>query len=253
MRNVAADSHQPTNVYGLSGQYSDAGGPAAYNSTYGGAVLGTDPLPANGCVEPLADRARVERCVNDGQIQSEIAHVVCGDHLPAGLGDIYFMVTPNGLGSCIRLGPDELRARRRRPRHGLLRLPLQHARRAAPLRGDPVQRRGGPLPVGQPASQRQHRRSDDLRPQPRAQRDGHRPVRGRLDRRARQRERRSLHLHFGPALGGSGRRSWNQVDPRRPLLPPGGVEQRRRRLRGAGRGRLGLVLGLRRTPSTAAR
>ena len=49
---VAADSHRTTNVYGLSGQYRDSDGPAAYDSTYGGAVLANDPLPPNGCTEP---------------------------------------------------------------------------------------------------------------------------------------------------------------------------------------------------------
>ena len=52
LNDVAADSHMTTNVYGLTGQYTDAGGPAAYDSTYGGSVIDTDPLPPSGCVEP---------------------------------------------------------------------------------------------------------------------------------------------------------------------------------------------------------
>ena len=43
---------RPTNVYSLSGQYRDRSGPAAYDSTYGGAVVATDPLPPSGCSEP---------------------------------------------------------------------------------------------------------------------------------------------------------------------------------------------------------
>src|SRR5205085_4408648 len=34
--NVAADSHDPNTVYGLTGQYTDARGAAVYDSRYGG-------------------------------------------------------------------------------------------------------------------------------------------------------------------------------------------------------------------------
>ncbi len=43
--NVAHDSHLPTNIYGLTGQYSDMSGVAQYDSTYAGAILDGDPLP----------------------------------------------------------------------------------------------------------------------------------------------------------------------------------------------------------------
>ena len=33
LSDVAADSRMPTNIYGLSGQYRDSVGPAAYDST----------------------------------------------------------------------------------------------------------------------------------------------------------------------------------------------------------------------------
>ncbi|HEX4282458.1 MAG TPA: hypothetical protein VHZ27_16945, partial [Solirubrobacteraceae bacterium] len=54
LTDVAADSHKTSNVYGLSGQYTDSTGPAAYDSTYGVAVDDADPLPPNGCSEPPA-------------------------------------------------------------------------------------------------------------------------------------------------------------------------------------------------------
>ena len=38
LADVAADSHKPTNPYGLSGQYTDSRGPAAYNSSFAGAI-----------------------------------------------------------------------------------------------------------------------------------------------------------------------------------------------------------------------
>jgi hypothetical protein len=109
MADVAADSHQPTNVYALSGQYRDAAGPAAYDSSYGGVVVATDPLPANGCIEPLGPPLGPgpgwARCLTDQQLQAEVVRVVAAGGLPQAGGDIYFLITPNGLGSCLASGP----------------------------------------------------------------------------------------------------------------------------------------------------
>jgi PKD domain len=97
---VAADSHKTTNVYGLSGQYSDGSGPAAYDSTYGGALTATDPLPASGCTEPPMTGPGWGVCLTDAQLETEIEHVVSVNHLPTDSSDVYFLVTPDGLGSC---------------------------------------------------------------------------------------------------------------------------------------------------------
>jgi hypothetical protein len=97
---VAADSHRPTNVYSLTGQYSDAQGPAVYNSTYAGAVIATDPLPASDCTEPSTGPGW-SACLIDQDLQNEIQNVVSADHLPTGADDVYFLVTPSGLGDCI--------------------------------------------------------------------------------------------------------------------------------------------------------
>jgi hypothetical protein len=98
---VAAASHSTTNVYGLSGQYRDAAGPAAYASTYGGAVVATDRLPPNQCHEPSTGPPGWNVCLTDAQLQSEIDHVVATDRLPHHATDIYFLVLPNGFGTCL--------------------------------------------------------------------------------------------------------------------------------------------------------
>jgi hypothetical protein len=100
LSDVAADSHKTTNTYGLSGQYYDTTGPAAYDSTYGGAVLATDPLPPNGCTEPMTTGPGWTVCLTDAQLETEIEQVIGADHLPTTKHDIYFLVTPDGLGSC---------------------------------------------------------------------------------------------------------------------------------------------------------
>jgi hypothetical protein len=100
LQNVAAASHSANNVYGLTGQYSDGRGPAAYASRYGGAVVATDRLPPNGCTEPPGIGPAWNVCLTDKQLVAEIEHAVRANHLPTGPTDVYFLVTPNGLGSC---------------------------------------------------------------------------------------------------------------------------------------------------------
>jgi hypothetical protein len=104
MRNVAAASHSTSNLFGLTGQYTDYNGrPAAYASHYGGSLMDTDPLPANGCVEPSTG-PHWTRCLTDSQLQAELEHVVRVHGLPHGPDDVYFLLTPRGLASCLSPG-----------------------------------------------------------------------------------------------------------------------------------------------------
>jgi hypothetical protein len=107
LQNVAADSHLPTNAYSLSGQYSDSNGPAVYDSTYGGSVVATDPLPHNTCTEPLITGPGWSVCIDDNEIQAEIEQVISSDNLKTGPNDIYLLITPPGLGSCESTGPTD--------------------------------------------------------------------------------------------------------------------------------------------------
>ena len=104
---VAADSHKTTNPYGLSGQYRDNQGPAVYASTYGSAVTDADPLPPApyACAEPAGTGPGWPVCLTDAQLQAEVDHVVTADQLPNGVGDVYFLVLPQGFGSCVSSGP----------------------------------------------------------------------------------------------------------------------------------------------------
>jgi hypothetical protein len=100
---VAADSHKTSNVYSLSGQYTDSNGPAAYDSAYGGAVVDTDPLPPSGCTEPATGPGWTV-CLTDAQLETELEHVIAADHLPTTNRDVYFIITPDGFGSCTDSG-----------------------------------------------------------------------------------------------------------------------------------------------------
>lgn len=107
---VARDSHKTTNVYSLSGQYRDASGPAAYDSTYAGAFTDTQPLPANGCTEPPGPAAGGTGpgwtvCLSDQQLVSELHRVTSAKQLPVSARDLYFLVLPAGFGVCEGSGP----------------------------------------------------------------------------------------------------------------------------------------------------
>jgi len=104
LTDVAADSHSTANEYGITGQYRDDGGPAAYASTYGGAVLDSDSLPPNECLEPVLTGPPWTTCLTDAQLQTELLHVIATDHLPTGPTDIYFLMTPRGFGDCADSG-----------------------------------------------------------------------------------------------------------------------------------------------------
>src|SRR5436305_4936040 len=76
LANVAADSHRAGNVYGLSGQYTDSRGPAAYDSSFGGWGLARDPLPQSGCVGPRGTRPGWTVCLARGPLSPETPAVV---------------------------------------------------------------------------------------------------------------------------------------------------------------------------------
>jgi hypothetical protein len=102
LTDVAAASHSTSVVFALTGQYTDsAGRAAAYASRYGGAVLDTDPLPPSQCTEPPVAGPGWTTCLTDRELQAEIEHVVRIRHLPTTQRDVYFLVTPKGVGSCM--------------------------------------------------------------------------------------------------------------------------------------------------------
>lgn len=96
---VAHDSGGTANVYSIGTQYFDTGyagsGPVQYQSAFGGAYVDRDPLPANGC-----DDGSDPVCLTDAQLQAEIQSVLTTNGWHGGLGNIFFLLTPEGVGSC---------------------------------------------------------------------------------------------------------------------------------------------------------
>jgi len=95
-QNVAAASGQTSNVYYSDTQYYDsATGKILNSSTFAGAYVDTRPFPANGCNDPATTV-----CLSDAQLQTELQSVLQLNGWSGGNGNIYFLLTPQGVGSC---------------------------------------------------------------------------------------------------------------------------------------------------------
>jgi hypothetical protein len=92
---VAAASGSSSNVYSVATQYSDSSGPIQYLSTVGGSYIDHDPLPDDGCSDGV-DPA----CLTDLQLQSEIQNVLTAKGWHGSLTNVFFLMTPVGVGSC---------------------------------------------------------------------------------------------------------------------------------------------------------
>jgi hypothetical protein len=90
---VAAASGSQTNVYSVATQYYDSTGFIAYQSTFGGSTVDPDPFPASGCTATPV-------CLTDAQLQGEIQKVITAKGWQAGPDSLFFIMTPDGVGSC---------------------------------------------------------------------------------------------------------------------------------------------------------
>jgi hypothetical protein len=95
---LAHDSGGQQNADSVSGQYNDAAGEqAAYDSHFAGALIDTDPYPANGCRQAAI-------CLTDGQIRAELTRYVKAAGLPSDLAHEYFVLTPPAVEGCLEAG-----------------------------------------------------------------------------------------------------------------------------------------------------
>jgi len=90
---VAAASGTQSNVYSVATQYYDTSAAIQYTSAFGGSYTDTDPFPANGCSQAAV-------CLTDQQLQAEIQRVLTVTGWHANTSTVFFLMTPNGVGSC---------------------------------------------------------------------------------------------------------------------------------------------------------
>jgi len=91
---LANDSGGHENVDSVSTQFNDAAGEFAnYSAHFGGALIDTDPYPANGCFHaPI--------CLTDEQLREELVSYVQAHGLPHDAAHEYFLLTPPGVEDC---------------------------------------------------------------------------------------------------------------------------------------------------------
>jgi hypothetical protein len=106
---VAAASGQTTNVFSVANEYSGSNGQIHYNVTVGSTINDTNALPGSGCTVARTDRTRVyadgtgyNACLDDAQLQAQIATVTSGQ--PHNLSHIYVLFLPKAVESCINPG-----------------------------------------------------------------------------------------------------------------------------------------------------
>lgn len=97
LHDVGADSGKLSNIFSLDTQYTGPSGTRAnYQSTFRGAYSDTNKYPASGgCTE-----TKEATCLTDAQIRSELSAFIEANHLPTGLGVIYFVMTPPNVNVC---------------------------------------------------------------------------------------------------------------------------------------------------------
>jgi hypothetical protein len=92
---VAGASGRTDNVYSVATQYYDATGPISYSSTFGGSYVDTTSTFPNDCSDGV-DAV----CNSDAAIEAEIEHVLSVKGWQPGLDTMFFVVSPDGVGSC---------------------------------------------------------------------------------------------------------------------------------------------------------
>jgi hypothetical protein len=96
-KDLAHDSGGHQNVDSVSAQYNGpVGGFAQYKTTFGGALVDTDPYPKTECPK----KSPVIACVTDAQIQTELVKFVGARHLKMDLSHEYFLLPPPHVESC---------------------------------------------------------------------------------------------------------------------------------------------------------
>jgi hypothetical protein len=99
---LAHDSGGHQNVDSVSAQYNDLTGAfSLYQTTFGGALVDTDPYPPTECP---AD-APVTACLTDPQIQTELEQFVASRGLKTDLSHEYFLLPPPHVETCFSNDP----------------------------------------------------------------------------------------------------------------------------------------------------
>jgi hypothetical protein len=105
---LAHDSGGHQNVDSVSAQYNDLTGAfAQYQTTFGGALVDTDPYPPTECpTGGQGPTGTVTNCLTDPQIQTELTQFVTSRGLKTDLSHEYFLLTPPLVETCFNNDPN---------------------------------------------------------------------------------------------------------------------------------------------------
>ena len=105
LADVAHDSGSKTNVFSTLQQYTGTNGTVHYRISAGAPITDTSALPTLACTvntgSVYSDGSGYNTCVDDVQVQAELAHVVSTHSLPTDLNHIYPIFLPKAIESCI--------------------------------------------------------------------------------------------------------------------------------------------------------
>jgi len=104
LTDVEADSGGAANVYSVDPQYYDGSGSIQYQSTFAGSYVDHDPLPTSGCDDSYFGTSDPV-CLTDAQLQAEIQSVLTAQGWHGAMNKMYFLMTPDGVGSCFDSTP----------------------------------------------------------------------------------------------------------------------------------------------------
>jgi hypothetical protein len=101
-QDVAAASGSPTSSYAVATQYFDDTGPGSTQSTFGGALVVTDPAPASECTSPSIESQAdpVRLCVLQHTLISLVERTAEANGIDPGFRAVFFVFTPPGMGTC---------------------------------------------------------------------------------------------------------------------------------------------------------
>jgi hypothetical protein len=111
IHDVSAASFQTSNVYSVLNEYYGRNGSVRYLFLAGQTIDDTNALPANGCTVENVDKSLIyadgtgyKACLDDAQLQAEIASVTAARGLPHNLNHIYVLFLPKKVESCFNPG-----------------------------------------------------------------------------------------------------------------------------------------------------
>lgn len=106
LTDVAADTGETDDTYGVGRQYYDKTGFADAGQTFSAAaqaISDGDPYPSSGCA---ATAPAYPTCLTDAQVQTELEQLIADRGLPTGTGSsetsapVYFVITPADVNIC---------------------------------------------------------------------------------------------------------------------------------------------------------